>query len=334
MMMIHKIEKNYLNNTLKNLDTDNNQIIDLDEWFDFFQNNGDNLWLIAKELVSNILGEIFPNENPERLPILAESILINHSKETTEIFSEKEIDFMRLYNYVIRFIAPQKYHAYQQSLTHKTDFFLYDGIITRHKLDVFTNNDNRLLCADIYYLIISYHVEPNIALEIVEHLINNPALAFNPNDFAIDADGLFYTLAIQKSHNPDAIVIDADAILHYADTHNISDLCLNVPHLFAVQHDLVQKIMKTGQINYETSYNFLNFYNKNYLELGIKSLCDALFIALDNELEILNLIDFLGYTGKPDKIFREIAGNNSDFSATEFKEFLKDNNIKFIEMSA
>jgi hypothetical protein len=334
MTMIHKIEKNYLNSTLKKLDTDNNQIIDLDEWMYFFQNNDDNVWLAAKNLVSEILGEVFPNENPERLPILAESILINHSKETTEIFSEKEINFIQLYNYIIRFIAPQKYHAYQQSLTHKTDFFLYDGMITRHKLDIFTNDDNRLLCADIYYLIISYHIEPNVALEITEHLINNPALAYNPNDFTIDADGLFYTLAIQKSNNPYAIVIDADAILHYCDTHNISILPINVSHLFAVHNDLVQKIVQTGQVNYETAYNFLNFYNKNYLELGIKSLCDALFIALDNELEMLNLIDFLGYTGKPDKIFREIAGNNSEFSATEFKEFLKDNSVKFIEMFA
>jgi hypothetical protein len=334
MMMIHKIEKNYLNNTLKNLDTDNNQIIDLDEWFGFFQNNSDNLWLTAKNLVSEILGDIFPNENSERLPILAESILINHSEETTEIFAEKKINFMQLYNYIVRFIAPQKYHAYQQSLTDKTDFFLYDGMITRHKLDIFTNDDNRLLCADIYYLIVSYHIEPNVALEIIEHLINNPAIAYNPNDFTIDADGLFYTLAIQKSDNSDAIVIDADAILHYGNTHNMSGLSINVPHLFAVHNDLVQKIVQTGQVNYETAYNFLNFYNKNYLELGIKSLCDALFIALDNELEMLNLIDFLGYTGKPDKIFREIAGNNSEFSATEFKEFLKDNSVKFIEMFA
>ena len=57
--MIAKIEKNYLNDALKHLDTNGNQIIDIKEWFDFFNNNKDNVWENAKTLVSDIIKDIF-----------------------------------------------------------------------------------------------------------------------------------------------------------------------------------------------------------------------------------------------------------------------------------
>ena len=182
------------------------------------------------------------------------------------------------------------------------------------------------MTADIYYLIVSYHIEPNIALEIVEQLVKNPSTEYNADNFTFDADGVFYALAIQKSDN---ILIDADAILHYCDFCNISNSMNHVPHLFGIHNDLAQKISQTGQINYDIAYNFLNFYNTHYLELGIQLLCDALSVDLENNHDILNIIDFLGYTGKPDKIFREIAGTDETFTAVHLKAFLSDNNIKF-----
>lgn len=323
--MRKKIDKNYLGETLSHFDQNGNQIIDIHEWLAFFDDKKDELLFCAKELIHNILIDIFPHENPAHLPVLADAIITNHSDDTAD---GKQVNLVKLYNYVIRFIAPQKYRTYQETLDDKTEFFLYDGIIQRDELEIFTDESNRLMSADIYYVIISYHITPNIAAKIIDNLIADEHTDYNPYSFTFDVDGLFKVLAIEKYDTP---IIDIDAIKNYMRicAIQIDDDADNVSHLFGVHNDLAQNIIDTGYVDYETVCYFLNFYDTNYLKLAIASLLDALSLELDNHESLLNLINFMGYIGKPDKIFREIAGSNDNFNLSDIQSFLDDNHIRY-----
>ena len=138
--MYKKIDKNYLSQTLMHLDIDGNQIIDPQEWLVFFDKYKNNIWMTAKTLLTYILKDTFPNESLEKLPMLAEAVLLNHCDDE----EKKKINLLKLYNYVIRFIAPQKYRVYQQTLEDKKNFFLYDGVFQHQELEIFTDNNNRL----------------------------------------------------------------------------------------------------------------------------------------------------------------------------------------------
>jgi hypothetical protein len=323
--MSKKIDKDYLGKTLSHFDQNGNQIIDIQEWVAFFEDKKDNLWEATKEVMKNILTDIFPHENPDHLPVLVDAILTNHSEDTAD---GKEVNLVKLYNYAIRFIAPQKYRAYQQTLDDKTEFFLYDGMIQRDELEIFTDESNRLMSADIYYLIVSYHITPHIAEKIIDNLIANENTDYNPCNYTFDADGLFNLLAIKKYNAP---IIDIDAINNYIRICNINidDDTDNISHLFGIHNDLAQNIIDTGCVDYETVCYFLNFYDINYLKLAIASLLDALSLELDNHEALLSLIDFMGYIGKPDKIFREIAGYNDNFNLSDIQSFLDDNHIRY-----
>lgn len=321
--MYKKIDKNYLSQTLMHLDIDGNQIIDPQEWLVFFDKYKNNIWMTAKTLLTYILKDTFPNESLEKLPMLAEAVLLNHCDDE----EKKKINLLKLYNYVIRFIAPQKYRVYQQTLEDKKNFFLYDGVFQHQELEIFTDNNNRLLLADIFYLMTSYHITPYNALELVDCITKQPSVSYNPKDFTLDAQGFFNLLAIEKNSN---LVIDIDGITEFANKHNVAHDIDDIFNLFGIHTELTEYINKTGQVDYELAYNFLHFKHKNYLELGIKSLFDALSIELTNTKDMLNLVHIMGYHGKPNKIFREIAGGKNCFTASEVKEFLNDNQIKFI----
>lgn len=323
--MQHKIDKNYLGEALKHFDIDGNQIIDLDEWYEYFEQDPDPkaIWTKAKTLIISILKDVFPNENPERLPMLADAILINHSEDKEDV---KEVKLLDLYNYVIRFIAPQKYRIYQQQLDDKTQFFLYDGVIEREEFEIFTDDNNRLITADIYYFIISYHIDPSIAAQMIDNLITIPEVDYNPNDFSLDADSVFNLLAIDKYNYK---VIDIDALFYFAEKFNINSEINHVFNLFGIHNDMAEHVLQTGEVDYQITYNFLNFHNKKYLEMGIQSLLHVLSIELEDTKKILHLIDFLGYRGKPHKIFKEIAGTSEIFTRKEVSEFLDDNLIPY-----
>ena len=325
-MMQHKINKNYLGKALQHFDTDGNQIIDPEEWLSYFSQipDADTLWQNAKDLLIHILTDVFPNEDQERLPVLAQAIIINHSENTK---TGKKINFMRLYNYVIRFIAPQKYREYQATLEDKTQFFLYDGIIEREEFEIFTDKNNRLLTADIYYFVISYHIDPSIASQIIDHIIDNPTAMYHKDNFSLDAEGVFQLLSIEKNKK---WVIDIDAITSYMEECGISNNHVdNVCHLFGIHNDLAEYVQDKKEVSYKVAYNFLNFHNKTYLELAIESLFQALYIQLEDIHDVLKLVEFLGYVGKPEKIFREIAGIKKSFNSSDIQEFLDDNHIPY-----
>ena len=172
-----KIEKNYLGEALAHFDIDGNQIIELEEWCAYFGDNHTDARLKAKDLLKNILKGVFPNENPERFPMLAEAILMNHSDQN-ENDDERILNLEKLFDYVIRFIAPQKYREYQAKLDDKTSFFLYDGVIELDEFDIFMDENERMICADVYYFLVSYHIAPIIAEKMVDAIKTEPTADF------------------------------------------------------------------------------------------------------------------------------------------------------------
>jgi hypothetical protein len=205
-------------------------------------------------------------------------------------------------------------------------FFLYDGIIERHEFEIFTDDHNRLITADIYYFIISFHTEPEIASRFIEHIILEPSVDYNPVDFSLNADAVFDLLSISKNG---MMIIDIDSILEYAQKIGIDTSVTQVLHLFGIHNDYHTEIKNSKMVHFEAALSFLNFYNKAYLELGIQTLCDALSIEIENFKEIADFIDFLGYRGKPEKIFRELADKKTHFDREDLECFLRDNNLKY-----
>jgi|GEM_PF-6819123 len=326
VLMKKKINKNYLTKALEPFDSDGNQIIEPQEWLEYFNaiSNPNTQWETVKKLLTNILIATFPNEESTRIPVLVNAIILSHAYDSGE---EKRINFIQLYNYIIRFIAPQKYREYQDTLEDKKQFFLYDGVIEQEEFDMFTNSDNRLISADIYYAFVSYHINPYIVAQIIEQLKKDPLSAYKADDFSMDAEGVFNILSITKN---DKAIIDIDALIDYTKKCNIKhsrveDIC----HLFGIHNDHLKTIQQTGKIDYNTAYCFFNYHNKIYLELAIQSLFEAMNIALEDSYDILKILDFMGIIGKADKIFHAIAGEQKYFIVSDMIRFLDNNQIPY-----
>lgn len=319
-----KIEKNYLGEALAHFDIDGNQIIELEEWIAFFGDNLTDARLKAKDLLRNILQGVFPNENPERLPMLAEAILMNHSDQK-EGHDERVLNLERLFDYVIRFIAPQKYREYQAQLDDKTAFFLYDGVIELDEFDIFMDDDERMICADVYYFLVSYHIAPQIAEKMVDAIKTETRADFNEDDFSLDAKEVFSLLSHFKNGEN---VIDIDSILNFAERHRIDAKVSQIFHLFGIHNDLFKKIKASNQVSYEDAYFFLSYQHTHYFELGMKMLLDALNIQLRDINDVMKLILLLGYKGKADKIFKELCLDAEAFTSEDMFAFLNDNLIE------
>ena len=319
-----KIEKNYLGEALKHFDIDGNQIIELEEWCAFFGDNLTDARIKAKDLLKNILKGVFPNESPERFPMLAEAILMNHSDQK-QGHDERVLNLEKLFDYVIRFIAPQKYREYQAQLNDKTAFFLYDGVIELDEFDIFMDDNGRMICADVYYFLVSYHIAPQIAEKMVDIIKLDKRADFKPDDFSLDAKEVFSILSHLKNGEN---VIDIDSILNFAERHNIDAKVAQVFHLFGIHNDLFKKIKETNRVSYEDAYFFLSYQHTHYFELGLKMLLDALNIQLRDIDDVMKLMILLGYKGKADKIFKELCLDADAFTSEDMFAFLQDNAIE------
>jgi hypothetical protein len=260
----------------------------------------------------------------KRIATLTDTIIAESSEKNTT--GTPVINLEKLYTCIIELIAPKKFREYQQTLNDKTRFFLYDGIIERHEFDIFTDNHGKMNLCDIYYLIIAMNITPKTALAMTNHLIKTPSVQYNPDDFTLDAYGVFDVLAIQKY---DYSVIDIDALFGYIKRCDIPKNDQDIIKLFDIHHKNIAHLGTGGLVDYDIASNFLNFHHKECLALGIKSLFSGLSIALHDTYDFINLIDFLGYQGKPDKIFREFAGINNTFNPADVQNFLNDNKIKY-----
>ena len=322
--MKNKIDKGYLGKTLSHLDMNGNKIIEQNEWGAFFNQYQGTILKSATSLVTYILHDIMNAGDggvTEHIATLANEII--------KINSEKDTPFINLdtlHTHITQLIAPINFRKYQQTLSDTRRFFLYDGIVERCDFDIFTDDNHRMHLCDIYYLIIALNITPKTAFAMLNYLTQEPSIQYNPDDFTLDAYRVFDVLAIQKY---DSFVIDIDALVGYIKDCQIEKNDQDIIKLFDIHHTTVEHLSTSGLVNYEMAFNFFNFYHKDCLELGIKSLFNGLSIALHDTHDLINLIDFLGYQGNPHKIFREFAGINDTFSPSDVKNFLNDNRIKY-----
>lgn len=320
--MIQKMEKKYLSEALEIFDTNHNQIIELSEWYAYFENNNsDEIKEKAIELLKNILLTIFPNENLQRLPLLIDALITNHSDKNEN--GDTTLNLLKLYDYVVRFIAPQKYRHYQDKLKDKTTFFFYDGIIEIEKLEIFTDERERLTCADIYYILVSYHIPPH-SVENIINSIRGADTYYEAEDDSLDMQAVFKLLSDKRY---DKYVIDIDSILDYCKRQNIHIKIENIFHLFGIQNQLFQIIKSNKEVQKEAIHYFLGFKHEHYFNLGLKMLFDALEIKVNELTSVIHLFDFLGYKGNPHKIFRELSSLSDKFTSDDMIVFLKDNRI-------
>ncbi|MEM6602724.1 MAG: hypothetical protein AAF621_01620 [Pseudomonadota bacterium] len=320
--MALKIDKNYLGAALAHFDIDGNQIIEMDEWCAYFGYNPSEARLKAKDLLRNILRDVFPNESPERLPMLAEAILMNHSDQNED--GTRILNLQKLYDYVIKFIAPQKYRDYQAQLDDKTKFFLYDGVIELDEFDIFMDDQGRMICADVYYFLVSYNISPQVAEDMLNALRAEKSVDYRPEDYSLDAISVFERLSHEKNGR---FQIDIDSILDYAKSKNINAKVTHVFHLFGIHNDLFKKIKSTQRVKLEDAEHFLGYQHPHYFELGLKMLLDALDIQLKKMEPVTELFDVMGYYGRPDRIFRELAMLDY-FTSEDVLYFLQDNSIE------
>lgn len=312
-----KMDKNYLGPVLSIIDLNGDQIIDHDEWYAYFSNEITDIspYDRAKELVCYLLEELFPDRDRNQIPYLANAILISCSDTLND--NQRELNFDKLYEYVIKFIAPQKYKHYQDALLDRRKFFLYDGVMNFEQFQIFIQ-DERVLTADIFYMLMSYRFHVNSVFELLDCLIKELCTDYQPHNFL--AEGVFETLSQNN-------LITIDSICSYAKHKQIHLEIDGDVSLFSVHYDIIQKIKSKKIVSAEDASHFLGYKETRFLE---KSL-EVLFEALDIDASIVEcrkLFDKLNYSGNAMRIFKELSALHESFDGYDVLCFLEDNQIK------